>query len=444
MNAGACIPTGTLSVSATTVSGTVNLTATAAAESPATVASVQFRVDGTAIGAADTSAPYSVSWDTTTVSDGAHQLTAFVTDSMSRTNTSAAVSVTVANTQTFAVTLGPEQIYPAPASTASATGSLNINLSTGAASGSVTTSGVTATGVVIGDAYAGNTGSTLMTLTQVGTGSQWNLPAGATLNAAQLTDLAAGRLYVLAASAANPQGEVRGQITPANVTVRFITLSGAQEVPPVATSATGVAAVTVDATGLKASVHVHTTGLTSITGAQLQTGAAGAVGSTLAALVVDTNDANHYLSEAISISAADLSNFTGNNWYVNVYTAAHSGGEIRAQVAAPAPTLTQLKADIFAPRCSGCHTGGGMSLPASQNLAGTTAQIYASIVNVASEEQPGVLRIKSGDPDNSYLVRKIQGTAGISGAQMPLNGTPLTTAQINEVRAWVSAGALNN
>ena len=49
-----------------TVSGTVTLTATASDN--VGVAGVQFLVDGNPLGAEDTTSPYSVSWNTTTVS----------------------------------------------------------------------------------------------------------------------------------------------------------------------------------------------------------------------------------------------------------------------------------------------------------------------------------------------------------------------------------------
>jgi uncharacterized protein (TIGR03118 family) len=115
--------------------------------------------------------------------------------------------------------------------------------------------------------------------------------------------------------------------------------------------------------------------------------------------------------------------------------------------AAPPPvTLTQLQTDIFTPICSGCHTGVGTTLPGVQNL--TVGHTFASIVGVASIEKPALMRIKANDPTNSYLIQKIEGAAGISGAQMPF-GCPttqpcLTQAQIDQVKAWVSAGALNN
>ena len=54
-------------------------------------------------------------------------------------------------------------------------------------------------------------------------------------------------------------------------------------------------------------------------------------------------------------------------------------------------------------------------------------------------------RIEPNDPDNSYLVRKIEGGPGISGGRMPAGGAPpLDPSVIQIVRDWVSAGAPNN
>lgn len=110
-------------------------------------------------------------------------------------------------------------------------------------------------------------------------------------------------------------------------------------------------------------------------------------------------------------------------------------------------TLTQLQTQIFTPICSGCHTGVGTALPGVQNL--TAGHTFANIVNVASIEQSNLLRIKPNDADNSYLVKKILGAAGITGSRMPLGcgstANPcLDQATIDSVKTWVNQGALNN
>jgi uncharacterized protein (TIGR03118 family) len=111
----------------------------------------------------------------------------------------------------------------------------------------------------------------------------------------------------------------------------------------------------------------------------------------------------------------------------------------------PAVTLTQLQTQVFTPLCSGCHNGSqpaGGPLPGSQNL--TAGHTFSNIVGVASIEQPTLMRVKPNDPDNSYLIHKVEGTAGITGGRMPLGGTPLSQSTIDLIRSWISGGALNN
>jgi hypothetical protein len=77
-----------------TVSGTVVVGATATDDWG--IKDVRFQVDGVDIGT-DSHPAYTFDWDTTTVSDGAHTLTAIATDTSGNATTSAPVTVTVAN-----------------------------------------------------------------------------------------------------------------------------------------------------------------------------------------------------------------------------------------------------------------------------------------------------------------------------------------------------------
>ena len=78
-----------------TVTGTVSVSANAADN--VGVVGVQFLLDGVNLGAEDTTAPYSVSWNTTSASNGTHTLTARARDAAGNQTTSSAVSVTVSN-----------------------------------------------------------------------------------------------------------------------------------------------------------------------------------------------------------------------------------------------------------------------------------------------------------------------------------------------------------
>jgi hypothetical protein len=85
----------TAPASGATVSGTVSVTANASDN--VGVASVQFQLDGANFGSLDTASPYSVSWNTTTSSNGAHTLRAIAKDAAGNSTTSANVSLTVSN-----------------------------------------------------------------------------------------------------------------------------------------------------------------------------------------------------------------------------------------------------------------------------------------------------------------------------------------------------------
>jgi hypothetical protein len=86
---------GTTPADGSTVSGTATLAGTASDN--VGVAGVQFLLDGVALGAEDTTAPYSVSWSTTTAANGSHALAARARDAAGNQTTSATVAVTVAN-----------------------------------------------------------------------------------------------------------------------------------------------------------------------------------------------------------------------------------------------------------------------------------------------------------------------------------------------------------
>ncbi len=78
-----------------TVSGTITVDATATASSG--IQNVQFEVDGANAGAPDASSPYTLSLNTTTLSNGSHTLSAAATDTAGVTGDSATVEINVSN-----------------------------------------------------------------------------------------------------------------------------------------------------------------------------------------------------------------------------------------------------------------------------------------------------------------------------------------------------------
>ncbi len=81
----------------TTVGGTITVRASVNPVA-ALLGGVQFQVDGANLGEEDASDPYSVSWDTTTTSNGFHTLTAVARNAVGIRFVSDPVTVTVSNT----------------------------------------------------------------------------------------------------------------------------------------------------------------------------------------------------------------------------------------------------------------------------------------------------------------------------------------------------------
>jgi hypothetical protein len=139
----------------------------------------------------------------------------------------------------------------------------------------------------------------------------------------------------------------------------------------------------------------------------------------------------------LALSAALLAACAGNG----------EGLDANGRPLAPGSSTAPLSADfesiqenIFTPICSVCHAGGG----APEGLRLDAADSYNLLVGVPSTEVPTVLRVKPGDPDNSYIIQKLEGHAAV-GAQMPF-GCPttqpcLTTDTIAFIRQWITNGA---
>jgi hypothetical protein len=96
-----------------------------------------------------------------------------------------------------------------------------------------------------------------------------------------------------------------------------------------------------------------------------------------------------------------------------------------------------IQDNVFTPICTKCHIGAG----APEGLQLDATHSYAMLVGVASAEQSNVLRVAPGAPDSSYIIRKLQDTPGISGAQMPFGGPYLPQSTIDVIRQWITAGA---
>src|SRR3984893_18836229 len=62
--------------------------------------------------------------------------------------------------------------------------------------------------------------------------------------------------------------------------------------------------------------------------------------------------------------------------------------------------FTSIQANVFTPFCTKCHIGAGAPL----GLQLDAAHSYSLLVGVPSVEQPNVLRVAKGDPNDSYII----------------------------------------
>ncbi|MCH8250370.1 MAG: CHRD domain-containing protein [Proteobacteria bacterium] len=314
--------------------GTANriVTLTVTASDNVGVTDVRFFVDGTLLGN-DTTSPYSFDWDTSGETEGDHMLTAEAVDAAGNIGQSGAVNVTVRNMLQFAVAPNGEEQVPASDTQATAQATLMINLASGTVQGDMTITGLTATAAHIHDNFAGANGPVLIPLDQdAGDPALFTVPAGAMLDAAGIDRLLAGALYINIHTAANPGGEIRGQILPDGFVLRFTNLAGVTAVPQVESIAGGRAAVTLDQVSGTLVVQAQVEGLDDAIQAHVHEAYAGASGPVLISLSKDMIDPGHWFVEGATLNAAGLDAFAAGQLYVNVHSPANPDGEIRGQI----------------------------------------------------------------------------------------------------------------
>ncbi|MCA9752846.1 MAG: hypothetical protein R3B81_00785 [bacterium] len=113
-------------------------------------------------------------------------------------------------------------------------------------------------------------------------------------------------------------------------------------------------------------------------------------------------------------------------------------GSARAAGGPFEPTLQDIQANVFTPGCAlaACH-GGAMQA----NLDLREGQAFSFLVDVPSVEVPTAVRVAPFDPDNSYIICKLENCPWIVGNQMPLIGGPLPQTTIDVIREWIQMGA---
>lgn len=116
------------------------------------------------------------------------------------------------NASEVKVTLSGSEEVPPVTTSASGEGKFTVDRDW-TIQGKVTTSGIAGTAAHIHEALRGKNGGVVIPLAKTAD-NEWSVAPGTRLTEGQFKSYRAGSLYVNVHSAANPGGEIRGQLTP--------------------------------------------------------------------------------------------------------------------------------------------------------------------------------------------------------------------------------------
>jgi hypothetical protein len=232
-----------------------------------------------------------------------------------------------------------DQETPPVVTSASGVGTISVNPVTKIISGGILTTGIIGTAAHIHDGDPGVPGPIIIPLT--GGPTVWTIPDNTPITDAQLARLLAGGLYYNVHSVAFGGGEIRGQLPRQ---VRFASLSGADEVPPVITAAAGTAVLELNPVTKLLSGFIKTTNIVG-TAAHIHTGAAGVPGPVIVPLVETPPLSGIWAVPPNSVlTDPQIALFNIGSLYYNVHSVANPNGEIRGQIV---PTTITVKTALL-------------------------------------------------------------------------------------------------
>ena len=325
---------------------------------------------------------------------------------------------------TYNVNLSGSQEVPAVTTMSMATAVVEIDEDLPAFSVSVDVSGLTdVTGVHVHDGGIGMNGPVAFPLTDAGNGTY--VLAETNISPSNLDALTSGEWYLNVHTTANPNGEVRGQIVPDTTAVVTFSLSGSQEAPAVDTMAMGSGYALFDTTNNNVSLVAVTT-IENATMAHIHTGFAGENGDVLVGLVESESTAGVWMTDgSIALDEATATQLLAGGHYVNVHTAANTGGEIRGQI-------TPDNIEVY-----GIIANGLQEVPA---VTTTASGAGAFTLNTSTGALSGSVTITGMTANMAHIHEGEMGvngdvliglTAGASGMWSVPANTTLTAEQMN-------------
>jgi hypothetical protein len=211
--------------------------------------------------------------------------------------------------------------------------------------------------------------------------------------AARLLGLILAGALIPACLSSNPNRTAPQPTAPTTVSsFKAAVLSGRQEVPPVMSSGTGNATVSLNSNRTEITVTVEVAGLADITEAHLHAGRPGADGPIIFPLATSsfTSPLTVTLTQADFLPASDVATYDAallaierGDTYVNVHTSTFPDGEIRGQVG-PVSIATNLTGSQVVPTSVVTPATGTMSLTLSPDQSSMMVVFTQTDLGVAS------------------------------------------------------------
>ncbi len=331
----------------------------------------------------------------------------------------------------FSSKLGGNHVVPAVTTNAKGIGSFMLNKKRDSISINISTIGLDPTFAAIYRGKVGENGTLLFDLTAAISGRNIAARLTGTNVTTNLATLMSDNLYLVIGTAANPTGEIRGQIKLEADWSFAAPLSGMEAVPAVTTTAYGLGSfgLTLDKRTLKFKIICQNLS-GAITGAKLHIGALGATGAVIEDLGAFIS--GNVIKGSITPSAAMLNSLLAGEIYLNITTTANPSGELRSQ-------LRLQKGLAFEADAEGQQMTPEVATPAQAigvfRLSPTLDTLYYDIVadQVATTIEYAHLHI--GNAGLPYGALLLDFTPNISGNHIKgfLKGSSLNAISINRL-----------
>jgi hypothetical protein len=216
-------------------------------------------------------------------------------------------------------------------------------------------------------------------------------------------------------------------------------LSGAQEVPAVATTATGQGTAVISADGSTITYIITYSGLSgTVNASHIHTGAAGVAGPVILPITPGPSPMTGTLTAANFVAAGGITTFAqavaavrAGTTYFNLHTTANPGGEIRGQIVAAGDAyFADMNAAQENPPLAETGTGKGLAVISADSSTVTYLITYSGLTGTvnASHIHTGAVGVNGG-----VILPIVPGPSPMSGtltsATFTASGSVTTFAQ---------------